>query len=267
MLDNSSVYKSKTRYEIMHFINARQKTYRNSTEIYIPNKPYEKLESGYEPDKKQTFNSGTPIATSEDEKLERTTRRAYIRIKDIVLSNDFDMFATFTFKNGRNDAELCKSRMSGWLKRRRKHDKSFQYVIVSEFHSDGLSLHFHALISGYTDNVVRAINPKTGKPLVKRGRQVYDFPNYTLGHSEIYYLGDTEEDRIKTGFYLMKYIKKDMPVFSNKKRYWASLGLNRPLVIDSPQEWYLALTPDHVIQMDYGKYLFFSNKRVEIFLP
>jgi hypothetical protein len=73
------------------------------------------------------------------------------------------------------------------------------------------------LINNYKGRVVRAINPNTGKPLVKKHRKVYDFPNYKLGHSEAYYIGEYEEDQIRSGFYLLKYVKKDMPEFKNKK--------------------------------------------------
>lgn len=267
MQDDSSIYKSKTRHEIAYLVYARQKTYKYSTEIYISNKPYEKLDSGYELVKKNTRSSGVGTITSEEDKLERSVRRSYISMKDIVLCNAFEMFATFTFKAGRDDPELCKEKMCGWLKRQRKIAKSFQYIIVSEFHHDGISLHFHALIKGYKGKVVRSINPKTGKPLVKKKREVYDLQNYTLGHCEVYYIGETEEDKIKTGFYLLKYVKKETPIFKNKRRYWASLGLDKPIIIDNPQEWFLAIKPDHALKVDYGKYLFFDNKRIEIFLP
>ena len=248
-------------------MNARQKTYKYSTEIYIPNNPYEKLEEGYELSSKPSASNAPPVATSEEDKQERSKRRAYTAVKDIALSNVFELFATFTFKEGRDDPDLCKQKMNGWLKRQRKHDKSFQYVIVSEFHKDGVSLHFHALIAGYKGKLVRAINPKTNRPLVKRRREVYDFPSYTLGHSEVYEIGEREEDRIRSGFYLLKYIKKDMPSFKNKKRFWSSRGLSRPFTIDNPEEWYFAVTPDHLIETEYGKFLFFDNKRIEIFLP
>lgn len=263
---NDELYKSKLKNDISYFVNARQKTYKYSTEIYIPNNPYEKLEDGYELSNKRSSIS-TSTQTSSEDKEERSKRRAYTAVKDMALSNVFELFATFTFKEGRDDPELCKQKMNGWLKRQRKLDKSFQYVIVSEFHRDGISLHFHALIKGYKGRLVRAINPKTNKPLVKGRRKVYDFPNYTLGHSEVYEIGETEEDRIRSGFYLLKYIKKEMPNFKNKKRYWSSRGLVKPLVLENPEEWYFALTPDHLIQTEYGKFLYFDNKRIEIFLP
>lgn len=252
--------------EIAYFVNARQKTYNYTTEIYLPNNPYEKIQGGYELSKKRP-SSTSPIETSEEDKQERSKRRAYTAIKDLALTNCFELFATFTFKDKRDNHEFCKQRMNGWLKRQRKQDKSFQYMVVPELHKDGISLHFHALIAGYKGKLVRAINPSTNRPLVKRHRKVYDFPSYTLGHSEVYQIGETEEDRIKSGFYLLKYVKKDMPIFKSKKRYWASRGLAKPLTIENPEEWYFAFTPDHMIETDYGKFLFFDNKRIEIFLP
>ena len=279
----SKHYGPKQKQDISYFVNARQKTYLNSTEIYIPHDPYEKLEEGYELSKANNTLSN-PVTTSEEDKLERSKRRTYIAVKDIALSNIFELFATFTFKAKRYDDEESRKKMVGWLKRQRKQDKSFQYLIVSELHkrceecvnikdmmclhtNRPKALHFHALIAGYKGSLIRAVNPHTGKPLVKKNRKVYDFPNFTLGNSEIYIIGDSEEDRIKSGFYLLKYLKKDMPTFKSKKRYWSSRGLNKPLVIENPEEWYFAVTPDHYFETPHGKYFFFDNKRIEIFLP
>jgi len=72
MLDDSSIYKSKSRHEISYLVYARQKTYKNSTEIYISNKPYEKLEPGYELTKNNTRSSGIGTITSEEDKIERS---------------------------------------------------------------------------------------------------------------------------------------------------------------------------------------------------
>jgi len=275
-------YEPKRKQDISYFVNARQKTYINSTEIYIPYDPYEKLEEGYELSNDKNL-SGNSIPTSEEDKLERSKRRTYTAVKDIALSNVFELFATFTFKANRYDDEDIRKKMVGWFKRLRKYDKSFQYIVVSELHkrceecADNKNkicphddrpkaLHFHALISGYKGPMVRATNPYTGKPLVKKNRKVYDFPNFTLGNSEVYIIGDSEEDRIKSGFYLLKYLKKDMPTFKSKKRYWSSRGLNKPMVIENPEEWYLAIPPDHYFETPHGKYFFFDNKRIEAFL-
>lgn len=280
---NNELYKSKNKNEISYLVNARQKTNLRTTEIYLPNTPYEKLQEGYElADKPKS--TGTPIPTSEEDKLERSVRRARTAIKDLALSNDFALFANFTFASDRYDDELTRKKMMGWLKRRRKQDKSFQYLIVSELHKRceecvGLhvnpcihddrpkAIHFHALIAGYGSELVRAINPHTSKPIVKKRRKVYDFPNFTLGNSEVYIIGDTDQDKIRSSFYLLKYLRKETPTFKSKKRYWASRGLKRPFTIDNPEEWFFDITPDHFIEAPHGKYLFFDNKRIQIFLP
>lgn len=278
---NDKTYSPKIKAEIMYYVKARQKNYLNSTEIYIPNQPFEKMKDGYElSGKKKISSSETPtVPTSEEEKLLRSQRRAFTAVKDLALSNVFELFVTFTFRANRFENEASRMKMTGWLKRQRKQDKDFQYVIVSELHKKceecnrkksfscnhpnrPKALHFHALINGYKGSIVRAINPNTNSPLVKGRRKVYDFPNFTLGHSEVYIIGDLEEDRIKSGFYLLKYLKKDMTNFKGKKRYWASLGLNKPITIENPEEWYLGVIPDHMFESDYGKYLFFTNNRI-----
>ena len=281
MKNESYIPKQKT--EISYFVNARQKTYKYTTEIYIPNDPYEKVTPGYEHSDKKA-PTGVPMPTSEEEKLERSRRRSYTAVKDLALCNTFELFATFTFAEDRYDDDISRNKMNGWLKRQRKDDKSFQYLIVSELHKRceecveqkirpcihddrPKALHYHALIAGYKGKLIRAIHPRTEKPLVKGRRKVYDFPNFTLGNSEVYIIGNTEEDRIRSGFYLLKYLKKDMTNFKSKKRYWSSRGLEKPVTVENPEEWYLAVTPDHFIDTDYGKFLFFDNKRVEIFLP
>lgn len=249
-----------------YFVNTRQKTYLKSTEIYIPDNPYEKYYSNLELSKPKKV-SGAGIAISDPEELkERSLRRAHVAVKDIFMSNDFDLFVTFTFRSDRDQPERCRDKMLGWFKRQRKIDKNFRYVVVPEFHKDGKSLHFHALIKGYSGEIVRAINPKTNKPLVVKNRKIYDLPNYTLGHSQVKMIGDTEEDRIKSGFYLLKYLKKDMPDFQNKKRYWASRNLDKPKTIENPEEWFFEVTPDLVIPTDFGIFLYFDNNRIEIFL-
>lgn len=263
-------------------VNARQKTYLSSTEIYIPRDPYEKIPDGYELSSGRS-QSGQSMPTSEEDKLERSRRRTYSAVKDIALSNVFDLFATFTFKADRYDDEVSRKKMAGWLKRRRKEDKKFQYLIVSELHkrceecSDNKvficthddrpkAIHYHALIKNYSGPLFPALNPKNGDPLIKRYRPVWDFPNFTLGHSEAYMIGYTEKDLIRSGFYLLKYLKKEMTNFKGKKRYWSSRDLNKPITIENPQEWYTGLEADHLIEMPHGKFLFFDNKRIKEFL-
>lgn len=262
----------KSQAEITYTVSARAKVYRTSTEVYIPKIPFDKNMAGYEPTEPIVTGARDAIATSDEDKLERSIRRTKISVRDIFMCNSFDLFVTFTFKAERADIDKCKTKMSGWLKRQRRTDKSFQYVIVPEFHKDGISLHFHALIKNYSGKIIRAYNPNTHKQLIKNGRKVWDFPNYTLGHSEVSMIGETEEDKMAIGFYLLKYVRKDMPVFASKKRYWASRGLAKPLVIENPEKWYLVMEPEKFFEIkkdgqEYGKILYFNNEKIDIFLP
>lgn len=270
--------------EITHTVTAVAKIHRSSTEVYIPKKPLYKNEPGFETRDKIVSTARERAVTDKQELIERSLRRTRVSIKDIFFNNTFDLFVTFTFKEDRGDIDKCKSKMSGWFKRQRKADKSFQYVVVPEFHKrctecaaqhltscphdDRIKpIHFHALIKNYAGELKRAYNPNTHKPLVKKRRKVWDFPNYTLGHSEVYTIGDTEQDKVASGFYLLKYVTKDTPLFANKRRYWSSRKLQKPLIIDNPEKWYLVMEPEKTYESDYGKFLYFDNEKIDIFLP
>jgi hypothetical protein len=170
-------------------------------------------------------------------------RRSKTAISDIILSNTFDMWCTFTF-NGktdnikkdlgivtstdRYDIDLCKKKMSKWLKNQREIHGSFDYLIVPEFHKDG-ALHFHAFVNEYKGKI-----KNTGTR--KHGKEVYRIASYKLGISEMQYIGQTDIDYRKISSYIKKYITKDMPLFSGKKRYWCSTRLSRPEIIKNPSQ-------------------------------
>lgn len=133
-------------------------------------------------------------------------------------------------------------------------------MIVPEFHLDGKAIHFHALLKNYPGEIVRAINPKTGKKLVKKGRKVYSIPSYNLGLEEVYKIEDTPESHAKVGNYVRKYITKDMPLFKGKHRYWSSNDLSLPTIEDNPDDWIVTETPDNGHVSEYGIFLEFLNK-------
>ena len=249
---------------VSYFVNARMKIYQFSSEVYTPKDPYVRIDPGFESTSTHAHDAPSGLGQQKQEDIiDRSIRRTKSAIKDIALCNQFEWFATFTFRSERSDVDRCKDRMVGWLKRQKKLSSLFEYLIVPELHKDGKSLHFHALIRCYAGDVVTVKNPKTGVDLRKKGRQVYDFSSYTLGHSEVYAIGDTALDQMKTSFYLMKYVTKELPVFRNKRRYWSSRTLAKPRVIENPEEWYLMYFPDKVIEIPNGKMLYFENSRIE----
>jgi len=177
------------------------------------------------------------------------------------LCNDFDIFATFTMNSehgNREDSEASRTKLIGWLKNQRNRNGKFRYIVVPEFHGDKKSLHFHSLIGGYTGKVERAINPKTGRPLIQKGKATYQIPGYTLGYTNVKLIGSKPEDRSRLSAYLKKYITKDMPVFENKQRYWVSKHLELPLIENNPEKWYQHVEPDWWCEFENGTLLRFD---------
>jgi len=139
-------------------------------------------------------------------------------ISDIVLCNDFDMFATFTFKSDRSDVEKSKSKMSKWLENQQTKYGKFQYLIVPEFHKKHGAIHFHALLKNYKGQL-----SDSGK--MQKGRKVYNIKSYKAGFSTVVKIDNID----KVSSYVKKYITKDMPMFHGRKRFWCSQKLRRPI--------------------------------------
>jgi hypothetical protein len=154
-------------------------------------------------------------------KNHRAEQRAKTTIKDIALCNYFDLFVTLTFATDRQNIDLCKMRTMSWLRRQTNKYGPFNYLIVPEFHKDGVSIHFHAFFGGYKGKLV-----DSGKKI--NGRKAYNLTEWRLGFSTAVPITQQTEDREKVANYLTKYITKDMPTFAGKKRYWVSQKLQRP---------------------------------------
>lgn len=240
--------------------------------------------------------------------IHRSIRRTKMMISDLIISNEFDLWCTFTFKGtleARSNVALCKSKMSRWLEnQRRSSSPSLQYLIVPEFHKNG-ALHFHALMKHYNGHLKHAINSHTSQPMyTEKGQKIYNIASYRLGFSTaikltapqsitpsleykkpefhtIYELAalnsqrainreklghikdfletvftqkhsnnteDYQDNYLRLASYMKKYITKDMPLISGKKRYWVSKNLTRPLVstsmLDEGYQMPIGMTPD-----------------------
>lgn len=161
-----------------------------------------------------------------EDNIQRSVRRSRSVINDYVLGNEFDMFVTFTFdpaKIDRYNLEHCYLKMQGWLWRQQrthkeKYSTEFRYIIVPEKHKDG-AIHFHALFGNYKGDL-----KKTN--VLQNNKRVYNLKSYRFGFTNMQYLDD---DRQKATAYLCKYITKDMELVSNRRRYWCSKGLIKPV--------------------------------------
>ncbi len=202
-------------------VHSYAKIYPNMTKLFVFNQPSKVRIKGFEAIYKKERESKP---SSDPVTLIDSLRRTKTRLNDIVVSNNFDLFCTFTFAKDRQNVDKLKRQMSRWLNNQQTRVGKFSYLIVPEFHKDGKSIHFHALFKDYAGELV-----DTGHR-TKRGQPSLIVKSYTLGYSTAVEIDDIE----KVGSYVKKYITKDMPQFNGKKRYWCSHGLTRPEKVLNP---------------------------------
>ena len=235
-------------YEAYENIKAIATYYPNHIKVYIPKSEFSILKKGLEMvGKNRTSTSSNE--NNDETNLERSLRRTRKAIKDYALCNDFELFATFTFANDRQNIERSKRKMANWLKNQSKRKGKFRYLVVPEFHKDGKSLHFHALLANYSGELKESRNAN-GRLIKKYGKQIFEIPSYTLGFNNIQKLN--KNDRMKTAFYITKYISKDMPIFSGRNRYWVSKNLKKPVREYNPDTWYKHIKPNRKYEIDFG---------------
>ena len=204
-------------YKVSQVIYNVTKEYPDMIRIYIYKTPY----ALPEPTTRQYKKLKRKKNGIDDESIHRSIRRTKSTIADLVLCNNFEFFCTFTFdkrKVDRYNVNACKRVMSTWLHRQRQHSPELEYLIVPEFHKDG-ALHFHALISNFNGRL------KDSKKM-QNGRKVYNMTGYRSGFTTAVPI---DHNKAAVSNYIKKYITKDMPMIHNKKRYWVSNNLQRPV--------------------------------------
>jgi hypothetical protein len=152
---------------------------------------------------------------------ERSIIRTKTTITDYCLTNKFELFCTFTFNPLKVDSFSIKEthqKMSNWIRNQKQNSPNIQYLLVPEFHKSG-RIHFHALISNLT-------TPLIDTNLEKNQRKIYNIQKWNWGFSTAIKIDNTE----KVAYYMQKYITKEMISKLNKKRYWASRNLKKPVI-------------------------------------
>lgn len=177
----------------------------------------------------KTYNLTRNEKIHQIDSIQRSQRRTRSNIFDIIACNQFDMFVTFTFSHDRFDIQKSKTKMMNWLKsqqkiHKKKNLKPFGYIIIPEFHKDRKAIHFHALLKDYKGDVVLSSNPKTGKPVIQKGKLIYNIKSYKSGHTNMTYI----VNQLATARYVTKYVTKDIINLPNQRRYWHSSDLKRP---------------------------------------
>jgi len=154
--------------------------------------------------------------------LESSIKRTKTHIADLILCNDFNLFGTLTISPKKadryNDKEVRTKLENALSNIQRKY--KIQYLIVPERHKDG-ALHFHTLLKGVPPEALFLTKVRDTK-----GRKIYNWKDYNLGHSNFSYV----ESKEKTANYVKKYVTKELSTEANKRRYWASKDLIRPKV-------------------------------------
>lgn len=231
-----------------HFITAQANYYPHFVRVFIPKGTV--LKGHTNPDITLAELISNPKIFDETP-VERSIRRTRKNIKDILLCNEFEHFVTLTIATDRQNIQHSKAKVTNWVKNEKKRKGKFQHLIVPEFHKDGQSLHFHGVFLGYKGLVQQSMRDD-GRPIVQKGRQVYQFPSYTSGFSNVKLIDTLRDSSTKVAFYLQKYVAKDMPILFGQNRYWASHGLKRPNKEDNPQEWYKAVKPNRQYENEFG---------------
>lgn len=167
-------------------------------------------------------------------------KRAVNKVYDLARSNNWDWFITLTLDPkicDRYDYQSVSEQLSKFKKYLTEHD--IQYLIVPEQHKDG-AYHFHGLIQGNLSVVPAKKNDGSFIP------DVFWVKGYKLGFCSASKIRDNQ--RVST--YITKYLTKKLSVPKGKKRYWASTGLNKPVVkkcsdiINQNEIWWYEVTAD-----------------------
>ena len=220
------------------FVNGRKKYYPTpegflrlgevcvfSEPVYNPRNLEGNEPNGSLPQRKE--RPGNPNACSDS-----SIRRARSRLFDLVTCNpECNMMLTLTL-NGedfpRDEWAAIIPRLNTWLDNmQRRH--GLKYMLVPEYHKDGKSIHFHGFANEDALRLKRAINPKSGKPLLQSGRAVYNVENWRYGFTTAVRVGKEATDGEFAAKYVLKYITKGQEKIGG--RYYLHGGdLKEPVV-------------------------------------
>lgn len=201
----------------------QKRLYREPFDISSELKELQEMEKqGLKTTKEVEVISKQLIAKSNHTKRSNTSR-AKNKVYDLVQSNEWEWFVTLTFnpeKIDRTNYDECSKAVKYFLDQTRRvaNNNEFKYVGLPEYHADGVSFHFHFLMSGIdSSNFIKAD--------VYGPDEIYNIDSYTFGFSTATKVRDTR----KASGYIVKYITKTITDnLKGKKRYWASRNLKTP---------------------------------------
>ena len=186
---------------------------------------------------------------------------SYNRLVRIIQSNpQMNWFFTGTLdpkKWIRNDFKGFYTPFSRFL-----HHKGIKYILVPEFHADGENIHLHGLFDSSIEPYLSMFD--TTQPLptyildaLEEGEDVRNFADYQkrFGYVSVSRVKDEKAIAHYVSKYILKSIK-DSECRVAHRRYYCSIGLNRPVFDIPTHEDLCALVPDYYsakIVKVYGK--------------
>ncbi len=181
------------------------------------------------------------------ESLQRSMRRARVKVRDYCLSTDMKYFCTFTLdqeKIDRYDIKVITKKLSKWLNNQVER-KGIAYVMVPELHQDG-AIHFHGMLTEGLEVVDSGTIIPRGEDRPRRphsekqaeawlrdgGRKVYNLPGWPYGFTTALELEGNYEAAVN---YVSKYISKGLgespdylPCKVGGRWYYSGGALGRP---------------------------------------
>lgn len=149
-------------------------------------------------------------------------RRTKTTIRDLILANNFTIFATFTFDpdkiHDRFNFNDCWRKIQTWIRNQHEKSPDLIYLFVPEQHKNG-AWHFHALLGNFNGTM------KSSHHYSSTGREVFNITSYRGGFSTACLI----DDREMVCNYVMKYITKDFIKTFNQRRFTCSRNLKRPV--------------------------------------
>ena len=209
--------------------NTRAKTFPKGQQITIYSKTFSKDIEGNKKNEKlsKAYKNEKRTEKQEDDCKRISIKQTKNRIYDIARSNEWQWFITLTFdrkKKDSSDYDVVTKSLQVFLNHlQQRQCPNLKYLIVPELHADGEHYHFHGLLSN-CDNLCFVYS---GHIDYKSKRPIYNIAKWTCGFSTATQVGDTA----RVSSYITKYITKEcVAVLKNKKRYYCSHNIDRPII-------------------------------------
>lgn len=156
-------------------------------------------------------------------------------IRELALCNNFRYFVTLTVSplvSSRDNLDEIIVFLRKQLKKYKRKNHSFQYLLIAEKHKDKKNYHFHGLMKGVNDSDI----------YTNKNGYLSCFAFDDIGFNSFSKIKDYD----KTCSYITKYISKDICKLKTGHSYFCSRGLIRPT-----KTYYKPISLDFLLKKTY----------------